>query len=89
QLIEEEEELINEGGGGKNIKSKPRSQKIGINNIFEISAGSFLQSAYKFRIGHSTGLCKMEEKQKGRSFDEFNLIFYRECIVTTTTSTLF
>ncbi|CAK5078891.1 unnamed protein product [Meloidogyne enterolobii] len=84
QLIEEEEELINEGG--KNIKSKPRSQKIGINNIFEISAGSFLQSAYKFRIGHSTGLCKMEEKQKGRSFDEFNLIFYRECIVTTTTT---
>uniref|UniRef100_A0A1I8BDD2 Peptidase S74 domain-containing protein n=1 Tax=Meloidogyne hapla TaxID=6305 RepID=A0A1I8BDD2_MELHA len=57
--------------------------QIGINNIFELSAGSFLQSAYKFRIGHSTGLCQMEEKQKGRSFDEFNLIFYRECIVTT------
>jgi hypothetical protein len=37
----------------------------------------------RFRVGHSTGLCLLDEKQRGRTFDEFNLIFYRTCALST------
>ncbi|CAD5214624.1 unnamed protein product [Bursaphelenchus okinawaensis] len=47
---------------------------------FQITAGEFMQSAYRFRVGHSTMSCQMSEDQQGRSFDEFNLVFYRKCV---------
>lgn len=48
-------------------------------DIFEISVGDFMQSAYRFRIGYSTESCSMSESQRGRSFDEYNIVFYRQC----------
>ena len=48
-------------------------------DVFEVSAGRFLQSAYRFRVGYSADLCAMNADQQGRSFDEYNLIFYRNC----------
>jgi hypothetical protein len=35
--------------------------------------------SFRFRVGHSTGLCHLEEKKRGRIFDEYNLVFYRMC----------
>lgn len=81
KLCHFENELQNEDET-KRVESKPRTYQI-TENIFELSAGSFLQSAYKFRVGHSTGLCLLDEKQRGRTFDEFNLIFYRTCALST------
>ncbi|KAI6200849.1 Myelin regulatory factor [Aphelenchoides besseyi] len=46
---------------------------------FELSASEFIQSAYRFRIGHSAASCSLSEDQQGRSFDEYNLVFYRQC----------
>lgn len=43
-------------------------------NIFEVSAGSFMQSAYRFRVGYTTEAC-----YSPGVFDEFNLVFYRTC----------
>ncbi|CAJ0945383.1 unnamed protein product, partial [Mesorhabditis belari] len=43
-------------------------------NVFEISAGSFMQSAYRFRVGYTTEACYSQGV-----FDEFNLVFYRKC----------
>ncbi|VDN56385.1 unnamed protein product [Dracunculus medinensis] len=54
------------------------SRKI-TDDIFEISVGDFMQSAYRFRIGYSTESCSMSESQRGRSFDEYNIVFYRQC----------
>ncbi|KAI6191034.1 Myelin regulatory factor [Aphelenchoides bicaudatus] len=48
-------------------------------DTFVLSAGRFRQSAYQFRIGHTADACQMPEEQQGRSFDEYNLIFYRKC----------
>lgn len=50
-------------------------------NIFEVGVGAFLQSAFRFRVGHTTESCYMAEDQQGRSFDEYNLAFYRTCLV--------
>jgi hypothetical protein len=48
-------------------------------NTFELSVGDFIQSAYRFRVGYTTESCNMSEDQHGRSFDEFNIVFYRKC----------
>lgn len=48
-------------------------------NNFELSVGEFIQSAYRFRIGYTTESCNMNEDQQGRSFEEYNLVFYRKC----------
>jgi len=48
-------------------------------NVFELSVGSFFQSAFRFRVGYSTESCGMPEDQQGRSFDEYNIVFYRQC----------
>uniref|UniRef100_A0A915EDB8 Peptidase S74 domain-containing protein n=1 Tax=Ditylenchus dipsaci TaxID=166011 RepID=A0A915EDB8_9BILA len=63
---------------GRNIR--PVSNRV-TENIFEVSVGGFLQSAFRFRIGHTTESCNMAEDQQGRSFDEYNLVFYRSCLV--------
>ncbi|CAJ0582904.1 unnamed protein product, partial [Mesorhabditis spiculigera] len=42
--------------------------------LFEVSAGSFMQSAYRFRVGYTTEAC-----YSLGIFDEFNLVFYRTC----------
>lgn len=39
-----------------------------------------MQSAYRFRVGQSSMSCGMGEDQQGRSYDEYNLVFYRKCI---------
>uniref|UniRef100_A0A914H3Z9 Myelin regulatory factor n=1 Tax=Globodera rostochiensis TaxID=31243 RepID=A0A914H3Z9_GLORO len=61
--------------------SRPPGSNRVAENIFELSAGSFLQSAYRFRVGHFANVCQHDERQRGRTFDEFNLIFYRTCAV--------
>ncbi|KAI6233671.1 Myelin regulatory factor [Aphelenchoides fujianensis] len=48
-------------------------------NTFELTATEFMQSAYRFRVGHSAASCSLGEDQRGRSFDEYNLVFYRQC----------
>lgn len=50
-------------------------------NTFELSAGRFRQSAYRFRVSHTSDACAMPDEQQGRSFDEYNLIFYRKCVL--------
>ncbi|KAL3999072.1 NDT80 / PhoG like DNA-binding family protein [Acanthocheilonema viteae] len=57
---------------------QPVVQKI-IEGIYELPVGNYMHSAYRFRIGYSTESCNMNESQRGRSFDEYNLIFYRRC----------
>ncbi|MCP9260115.1 Myelin regulatory factor [Dirofilaria immitis] len=57
---------------------QPIVQKI-VEGIYELPVGSYMHSAYRFRIGYSTESCSMSESQRGRSFDEYNLIFYRRC----------
>uniref|UniRef100_A0AC34RRS2 Peptidase S74 domain-containing protein n=1 Tax=Panagrolaimus sp. JU765 TaxID=591449 RepID=A0AC34RRS2_9BILA len=58
--------------------SLPTSYGMTENN-FELSVGEFIQSAYRFRIGYTTESCNMNEDQQGRSFEEYNLVFYRKC----------
>ncbi|KAE9551674.1 hypothetical protein FO519_005114 [Halicephalobus sp. NKZ332] len=53
-------------------------------NTFELSVGNFIQSAYRFRIGFTTESCNMSEDQQGRSFDEYNIVFYRKCSANST-----
>ncbi|KAL3092591.1 hypothetical protein niasHS_007800 [Heterodera schachtii] len=65
-------------------RSQPPETNRVTENIFELSAASFLQSAYRFRIGHSANLCERDERQRGRAFDEFNLFFYRTCALKAT-----
>ncbi|VDN85154.1 unnamed protein product [Brugia pahangi] len=57
---------------------QPVVQKI-VEGIYELPVGNYVHSAYRFRIGYSTESCNMNESQRGRSFDEYNLIFYRRC----------
>ncbi|CAG9535122.1 unnamed protein product, partial [Cercopithifilaria johnstoni] len=57
---------------------QPVVQKI-VEGIYELPVGNYMQSAYRFRIGYSTESCNMNESQRGRSFDEYNLVFYRFC----------
>uniref|UniRef100_A0A7E4VYG4 Peptidase S74 domain-containing protein n=1 Tax=Panagrellus redivivus TaxID=6233 RepID=A0A7E4VYG4_PANRE len=59
-------------------ENHPTSYMMG-ENIFELSVGNFAQSAYRFRVGFTTESCNMSEDQQGRSFDEYNIIFYRKC----------
>ncbi|CAD5214622.1 unnamed protein product [Bursaphelenchus okinawaensis] len=61
------------------VTPQPRMFKTSLTD-FQVTAGDFMQSAYRFRVGHSTMSCQMSEDQQGRSFDEFNLVFYRKCI---------
>ncbi|KAF1765572.1 hypothetical protein GCK72_005524 [Caenorhabditis remanei] len=46
-------------------------------NLFEINMGSFIQSAYRFRVGYSTESCFTDETNG--MYEEYNLIFYRTC----------
>jgi hypothetical protein len=67
-------------GTDKEIGMVPSIHKVN-DNIFELSAGKFRQSAYRFRVGHTSDACSMPDEQQGRSFDEYNLIFYRKCVL--------
>ncbi|VDN06025.1 unnamed protein product [Thelazia callipaeda] len=60
------------------IEKQPNVQKI-VEGIYELPIGNYMHSAYRFRVGYSTESCSMNESQRGRSFDEYNLIFYRQC----------
>ncbi|KAI6240424.1 Myelin regulatory factor [Aphelenchoides fujianensis] len=50
-------------------------------HTFELTASVFMQSAYRFRVGHSADSCSLGADQRGRSFDELNFVFYRQCEV--------
>jgi hypothetical protein len=39
-------------------------------DLFELSIGRYLKSAYTFRVGHSAGACRASATQRGRTFDE-------------------
>lgn len=56
----------------------PTSDKI-IEGRYYVTAGQWMQSAYRYRIGPSTELCSIEENQFGGFYEEYNLIFYRAC----------
>lgn len=60
------------------VSKRPISRKI-TDEVYELSVGNYMQSAYRFRIGYSTESCNMSESQRGRSFDEYNIVFYRQC----------
>lgn len=57
----------------------PTSTRI-FDNLYEVTAGSFLQSAYRFRVGYSTETCYTDETNG--SYEEYNLIFYRTCALS-------
>jgi hypothetical protein len=57
---------------------EPKSYRLS-EETFELTVGGFMQSAYQFRVGYSTESCNMSEDQRGRSFDEYNIFFYRKC----------
>ncbi|KAK6009043.1 hypothetical protein OSTOST_26059 [Ostertagia ostertagi] len=48
-------------------------------DTFELSVGSYLQSAYRFRVGFTTESCFSSEDHLHGGFEEYNLIFYRTC----------
>ncbi|KHJ91320.1 NDT80/PhoG like DNA-binding family protein [Oesophagostomum dentatum] len=48
-------------------------------DTFELSVGSFLQSAYRFRVGFLANSCFTTEDHFHGGFEEYNLIFYRTC----------
>lgn len=50
-----------------------------VDGIYELPIGNFVHSAYRFRIGYSAESCNMQESQRGRIYDEYNLVFYRSC----------
>lgn len=57
----------------------PTSTRI-FDNLYEVTAGSFIQSAYRFRVGYSTESCYSDESNG--SYEEYNLIFYRTCALS-------
>jgi len=63
---------------GKRKKYAPGMSKIDA-NTFELEVGHYKESAYRFRIGFSADTCSMSQSQQGRSFDEYILVFYRNC----------
>jgi hypothetical protein len=65
------------------VNKDPTSYMMG-ENTFELSVGNFIQSAYRFRVGFTTESCNMSEDQQGRSFDEYNIVFYRKCSTNST-----
>ena len=48
-------------------------------DIFELSAGTFMQSAYRFRVGYTTESCYESEEHLVGTYDEYNIVFYRSC----------
>uniref|UniRef100_A0A1I7WGP8 MRF_C2 domain-containing protein n=1 Tax=Heterorhabditis bacteriophora TaxID=37862 RepID=A0A1I7WGP8_HETBA len=46
---------------------------------FELSVGSYMQSAYRFRVGFTTESCFSNEDHMHGGLEEYNLIFYRTC----------
>ncbi|KJH44131.1 NDT80/PhoG like DNA-binding family protein [Dictyocaulus viviparus] len=48
-------------------------------DTFELSVGSYLQSAYRFRVGFTTESCFSSEDHLHGGYEEYNLIFYRTC----------
>lgn len=63
----------------------PKSVQM-FDNTFKVSAGQWTQSAYRYRVGHSTELCSIEDNTFGGFYEEYNLIFYRACNRTNTSA---
>lgn len=56
----------------------PKSMQL-FPGSYEVSAGRWTQSAYRYRVGISSNLCNIEENTFGQFYEEYNLIFYRAC----------
>uniref|UniRef100_A0A8R1HWK5 Myelin regulatory factor n=1 Tax=Caenorhabditis japonica TaxID=281687 RepID=A0A8R1HWK5_CAEJA len=61
------------------VSQFPTSTRI-FDNLFELSMGTYIQSAYRFRIGYSTESCSSDEANG--LYEEYNLIFYRTCTLS-------
>ncbi|CAD6191220.1 unnamed protein product [Caenorhabditis auriculariae] len=62
----------------KDPNQYPVSDQI-TEDMFELSVGSYMQSAYRFRVAHTTEACFANEEHLHSSYEEYNLIFYRTC----------
>uniref|UniRef100_A0A0N5AEA4 NDT80 domain-containing protein n=1 Tax=Syphacia muris TaxID=451379 RepID=A0A0N5AEA4_9BILA len=60
------------------IAEEPISRKIS-EEVFELPVGNYIYVMYRFRVGYTAESCNLNETQRGRSFDEYNLVFYRLC----------
>lgn len=56
----------------------PKSLRVNT-NIYELPVGKWMQSAYRFRVGHNEELCAIEDNTFGGFYEEYNLVFYRAC----------
>uniref|UniRef100_A0A0N4ZCP7 NDT80 domain-containing protein n=1 Tax=Parastrongyloides trichosuri TaxID=131310 RepID=A0A0N4ZCP7_PARTI len=46
-------------------------------NYYVLPIGQYVQSAYRFRVGFTSNACKIADDQRGHSYDEYTLVFYR------------
>uniref|UniRef100_A0A0N5C5Q7 NDT80 domain-containing protein n=1 Tax=Strongyloides papillosus TaxID=174720 RepID=A0A0N5C5Q7_STREA len=46
-------------------------------NYYVLPIGQYIQSAYRFRVGFTSNACKIADDQRGHSYDEYTLVFYR------------
>ncbi|KAF8354964.1 hypothetical protein PRIPAC_96587 [Pristionchus pacificus] len=74
----EEEECSSEGGSPHFTLSMPTAIEVG-RDLFEISAGNYKRSGYRFRVGTNTESCYGSEERFRSSYEEYNIIFYRTC----------
>ncbi|GMT07194.1 hypothetical protein PENTCL1PPCAC_29368 [Pristionchus entomophagus] len=74
----QEEECPAEGGFPHFTLNMPTATKVE-SNLFEISAGSYKRSGYRFRVGTNTESCFGSEERFRSSYEEYNIIFYRAC----------
>ncbi|CAD44121.1 Myelin regulatory factor homolog 2, N-terminal [Caenorhabditis elegans] len=74
-----------ETGSSSTETDAPRSIQL-FDNTFQVSAGQWTQSAYRFRVGYSTELCSIDDTHFGGFYEEYNLIFYRACNRTNSTA---
>ncbi|CAI5443890.1 unnamed protein product [Caenorhabditis angaria] len=70
--------------GMQSSKEYPTSHQI-LENTFELSVGSYIQSAYRFRVGYTPDSCFTGDAEASGNFEEYNLIFYRMCSTNSTT----
>ncbi|GMR61049.1 hypothetical protein PMAYCL1PPCAC_31244, partial [Pristionchus mayeri] len=74
----QEEECAVEGTSKHFTLSMPTAVEVE-RNIFEVSAGSYKRSGYRFRVGTNTESCFGSEELFKSPYEEYNLIFYRTC----------
>ncbi|GMR61052.1 hypothetical protein PMAYCL1PPCAC_31247, partial [Pristionchus mayeri] len=74
----QDEECPVEGGSKHFSLNMPTALEVE-SNLFEVSAGSYKRSGYRFRVGTNTESCFGSEERFKSSFEEYNIVFYRTC----------